>query len=418
MKNPRVLQRLACLGGAVEMGRNRVMIRFPDPRLLRLVARAAILLVAIFSLPWLRNAVVSLLSGSSAASPSLASGGDNGGDSFFPELLRNLKGLGLLLPDSRRAVFLGDPAFRLPLLAENRVEPVVGEEAVAAVAAGTLDFVFAGGDEAGLGFANRALKIGGVAAITLGAGAASNYPFRIPSNFRMVYIRRFESTVIAMRKVATAPAEVVVAGARNELRRRRMGRRLLAVREAKKEALINGLEDVALEPPAKGQLLLRRRRTRYLADLLGDSLAEYPRRLFVDVGPAGRSGSEGWFARHYPMRHLDFEIIRVDVNDAVVGGSGSGGGDALVAADGGGISDWLRRNVREEDYVVMKAEAEAVEEMVKGRAIGLVDELFLECRNQWQKEKGGVKSWRAYWECLALYGKLRDEGVAVHQWWD
>jgi len=76
-----------------------------------------------------------------------------------------------------------------------------------------------------------------------------------------------------------------------------------------------------------------------------------------------------------------------------------------------GMSEWLRKNVKEEEFVVMKAEAEVVEDMVKSNSIGLVDELFLEC-----KPKVG-RSRRAYWECLALYGQLRDEGVAVHQWW-
>ncbi|RZB95658.1 hypothetical protein D0Y65_019835 [Glycine soja] len=53
------------------------------------------------------------------------------------------------------------------------------------------------------------------------------------------------------------------------------------------------------------------------------------------------------------------------------------------------VSAWLTNHVKEEEFVVMKAEA--------GR------------RN---------KSGRTYWECLALYGRLRDEGVAVHQWWN
>lgn len=87
-----------------------------------------------------------------------------------------------------------------------------------------------------------------------------------------------------------------------------------------------------------------------------------------------------------------------------------------VAAAEIGMSDWLRKNVKEPDYVVMKAEAEVVEDMIKSKAINFVDELFLECKPEGH---GGRKnmSKRAYWECLALYGKLRDEGVAVHQWW-
>ncbi|XP_038986496.1 SEC12-like protein 2 [Phoenix dactylifera] len=80
------------------------------------------------------------------------------------------------------------------------------------------------------------------------------------------------------------------------------------------------------------------------------------------------------------------------------------------------MAEWLEKNVREEEYVVMKAEAGVVEEVVNGRAIGLVDELFLECDHQWEKKKKKKKgsketrSRRAYWECLALYGKLRTKG--------
>ncbi|KAI4317858.1 hypothetical protein L6164_025689 [Bauhinia variegata] len=46
------------------------------------------------------------------------------------------------------------------------------------------------------------------------------------------------------------------------------------------------------------------------------------------------------------------------------------------------VSEWLRKNVKEEEHVVTKAEAKLVEEMVKSKAIRLVDELFLECRPQ------------------------------------
>ncbi|KAJ6958817.1 hypothetical protein NC653_037160 [Populus alba x Populus x berolinensis] len=46
------------------------------------------------------------------------------------------------------------------------------------------------------------------------------------------------------------------------------------------------------------------------------------------------------------------------------------------------------KNVREDEFVVKKArEAEVAEEMIKRKAIGLVDELFLECNTQWQKRE-------------------------------
>lgn len=51
--------------------------------------------------------------------------------------------------------------------------------------------------------------------------------------------------------------------------------------------------------------------------------------------------------------------------------------------------------------------------VVKSKTIRLVDELSLECKPRGK----GHRSIRAYWECLSLYRRLRDEGVAAHQWW-
>ncbi|KAK7372964.1 hypothetical protein VNO80_06356 [Phaseolus coccineus] len=182
-------------------------------------------------------------------------------------------------------------------------------------------------------------------------------------------------------------------------------RKLLGyVPEAKKAALQN-LEDVLLEPPraASGKSRVYLKRTKYLPDLMGDSLESYPRCVFIDVGLPKQDGGSGtdWFKKRYPTRNKNFEMYKIE-----------------TVAEGGPqieMSDWLRKNVKDEEYVVMKAEAEEVEEMMRSKAIRLVDELFLECKPQ----QGNVKrkSRRAYWECLALYGKLRDEGVAVHQWW-
>ncbi|XP_020213704.1 uncharacterized protein LOC109797940 [Cajanus cajan] len=169
-------------------------------------------------------------------------------------------------------------------------------------------------------------------------------------------------------------------------------------REAKKAAL-QKLEDVLLEPPraASGKSSRYMKRTKYLPDLMGDSLESYPRRVFIDVGLPEKKGTD-WFAKNYPTRGNTFEIYNIET----------------VAVEMEiGMSDWVRKNVKEEEFVVMKAEAEVVEEMVKTDSIGLVDELFLECK----PKRNGDTSRRAYWECLALYGKLRDEGVAVHQWW-
>jgi len=180
-------------------------------------------------------------------------------------------------------------------------------------------------------------------------------------------------------------------------------------REAKKAAL-QQLEDVLLEPPraASGKSRKYLKRTRFLPDLMGDSLESYPRRVFIDVELSEKEGGSGtkWFTENYPTRNMQFEMYHVKTV-----------AEGLQQNEEIGMSDWLRKNVKEEEYVVMKAEAEVVEDMMKSNYIGLVDELFLECKPNLGRSRRGSTSGRAYWECLALYGQLRDEGVAVHQWW-
>ncbi|KAG6490567.1 uncharacterized protein LOC122004621 [Zingiber officinale] len=211
-----------------------------------------------------------------------------------------------------------------------------------------------------------------------------------------------------------ASASMVATQKNSDVNLGRRLRRLLAVPVAKKEAL-SKLEEVLLEPPGPGRRGWKRK-ARYLPDLTGDSLDEYPRRVFVEVVPTGGAGSgAAWFERNYPMKGRAFEVIRVEVDEEEEV-------PAEMESEGGrpSLAEWLEGNVKEEEYVVVKAEAASVEEVVAEGVIGLVDELFLECdhqmgegeENEWRKGRR-----RAYWECLALYGKLRDAGVAVHQWW-
>ncbi|XP_020993207.2 uncharacterized protein LOC107477322 [Arachis duranensis] len=149
----------------------------------------------------------------------------------------------------------------------------------------------------------------------------------------------------------------------------------------------------------------------YLPDLMGDSLESYPRRVFIDVGLAEKEGERksDWFKKNYPTRNKNFEMYNINI-DIITAEEASTKEVSQI-----GMSDWLRKNVKDEEFVVMKAEAEVVEELIKRDTIGLIDELFLECRPHKKQENN--RSRRAYWECLALYGNLRDKGVAVHQWW-
>ncbi|XP_039145416.1 uncharacterized protein LOC120282646 [Dioscorea cayenensis subsp. rotundata] len=353
--------------GAIEIGHDRLVIRLPDHRLISLVTRSVMLVIVMISLPWLR-----FMAGGNVYSD----GGGRGEDSaLLTMVVRDLSRQGLLKPGDK-AVFSGGPVgWLLPLLKGSQIDLVAeGRES-------GVDFVFAGN---GFGESiDKTLKVGGIAAFRVITHPAE--PFRVPANYRMVYIRRIESTVVGLRKISSVdPDDGKKMGAR----------RLLTVSEAKK-VVLDGLEDVLLEPPPSRKT--KPGKYSYLPDLTGDSLDGYPRRVFVDVGlPSQAATTAEWFKKRYPTKNHEFEMISVEEV-----------GKGPVA-----VVKWVKNNVKEEEYVVMKAEADVVEEMLKRQAVKLVDELFLECKNtQWRKGR------RAYWECLALYGKLRDQGVAVHQWW-
>ncbi|KAL1204492.1 hypothetical protein V5N11_000285 [Cardamine amara subsp. amara] len=254
-------------------------------------------------------------------------------------------------------------------------------------------------------FIDRTLKVGGILTVQLNL---QDLPpsFLKHLNYEIVYVKSSEYTVMTMRKTGeTEQKQSLVT----------TGRKLLSITEENaKEKALRKLEDVLLEPPRAASRKSRTyfKRTRYLPDLMGDTLdlGSYSRRVFIDVGNGkGSSGTE-WFVENYPKRNQKFEMYKIEtVND-----------EMSLESENMEMNEWLKENVKEEEYVVMKAEAEVVEEMMRNKSIKMVDELFLECKPKGLGLRGRKmqrKSGRAYWECLALYGKLRDEGVAVHQWW-
>ncbi|KAK4563891.1 hypothetical protein RGQ29_006107 [Quercus rubra] len=251
----------------------------------------------------------------------------------------------------------------------------------------TFDFVFtftslSFGDT--LKVVNRVMKIGGILAILLNNEPPSPNGFRKQSNYRILHSWRYNnSTIMVFRKVIPF----------NEQRR--------LCKSNAMNFIQGGLEGVLLEPPrrTRWRSTQYKKKIKFLPDLLGDNLESYKRRVFIVVGlPEKNVAFIEWFQQNYPKRNQEFEKIlsrlRVD------------------------FSDWLMNNVTEEVFVVMKADAEVVEKMIERRTICLVDELFLECKNHWWRQnRERYKSKRPYWECVALYGRLLDEGVAVHQWW-
>lgn len=376
---------------------NQITIQIPSRPILSVMARSVLCFLVVASLPWIGSVI-----GSSSDHPAgsgvvrLRSRPSVDEDPTFLRLLvQDLIGQGLV-KHGDRAVLIGRADRRSAQIVKERGLDLIAESDVQrqrSVPENSLDFVFvdAFSDPEFVDL----LKIGGIAAVRL-AGNPST-AFRVPINFKIVYIRHFDATVVAMRKIRRAGGAELLSPTR---------RRLFALPSSKR-TLLNGLEEALLEPPLRRRKR-HLRRTKYLPDLTGDSLAGYPRRVFIDVGAPGRRAGRRWFKRNYPTRELEFEMYEVETEAAAA---------ATEAAMG--MTEWLRGNVVEEEYVVMKAEAEVVEEILESRAIELVDELFMECRFEGQKgKKKEMKGRRrAYWECLALYGKVRDEGVAVHQWW-
>ncbi|XP_074556410.1 uncharacterized protein LOC141812250 [Curcuma longa] len=346
------------LGGAVHLGNDRLVIRLPDLNLIRLIARSVLFAATVFFF----------------AAVLQYGDGDRSGDagaSFLPNRLSFLGRRGLLR--------FQDHDFFLHDASKG------GAQALPS------DFVIS----ASAGDSERAH----LAAVRSGRDPSGS--FQTPANYAVDYIGQTGSAAMAaMLKKTTIDGGLRL-------------RRLLSVPVAKKEAL-SGLEEVLLEPPGPGRRGWRRK-ARYLPELTGDALDGYPRRVFVEVAPAGASGNgAAWFERNYPTMGRAFEFIHVEVKEE------EATAEAEPEAGTPSLAEWLERNVKEEEYVVVKADATAVEEVVGEGSIGLVDELFLECDHQTgETEEDEAKKGRRrpYWECLALYGKLRDAGVAVHQWW-
>ena len=334
---------------------------------------------------------------------------------LLPSLLNDLEKEGLFkLGDKALLLSEGDGEVTGTSYSQTIIETEVlvvsasDEEMKRMVPSKTFDFAFAHSRHIdSVEFLDRTLKVGGILTVQLNHHDLPTH-FLKHLNYEIVYMRSSDYTVMAMRKTEETEQKRSIATT--------TGRKLLSIKEeeAKKKAL-SKLEDVLLEPPRAASRKSRTylKRTRYLPDLMGDSLdlKSYSRRVFIDVGDGkGSSGTE-WFVKNYPTRKLRFEMYKIQtVND-----------EMGIESENMGITEWLKENVKDEEYVVMKAEAEVVEEMMRNKSIKMVDELFLECKPKGLGLRGRrtmqSKSGRAYWECLALYGKLRDEGVAVHQWW-
>ncbi|XP_004501628.1 uncharacterized protein [Cicer arietinum] len=380
-----------------------LIIRLPNSRFTNTCYRLLLLILALVSFQFIIRSFLINAQRISSSDDSINANSIYTEQRVLSILFRDLTNEGLLKQTQHKAVFLtNDASFKVitDYNDEMEVVPLNDIEKQNSQNDNTVDFIFTSNFPSASRFIERVLKPEGIVTVLINDNNPTT-SFYKPENYKIVYMRRFDSIAVAMKKTANS----VVTTVDKKLNIAAPRKLFSYASEAKKNALKN-LEDVLLEPPraASGKSRIYLKRTKYLPDLMGDSLESYSRRVFIDVALPEKEGESGteWFVKNYPTRNKKFEMYKIET--------------VMEESSGreNGISDWLNKNVKDEEYVVMKAEAEVVEEMMRSNSIGLVDELFLECKPRGQMEN---KNRRAYWECLALYGKLRDEGVAVHQWW-
>lgn len=358
-----------------------LIIKLPDSRLLRIMSRSLFLAIFLLALP----SLITMMSGASPDSAIDEPVADSDGFKILPVLLRDLLDEGLI-KKGHKGFVLGAQATDidpdLEFLKDAGADLLTGD--INAIEHRVFDFVFAPSFRRIQQFDGIVKEDRGLIISPLGHDMLNQL-----SNYKIVYLRRFDITVVAMRKTAGASASSSAK------------RVLCGVTQEEKKTALNGLEDVYLEPPKQAALKKKlkkpkftSRKIKFLPELLKISLDVYPRRIFI----SDEFSAIDWFYKNYPMRDEEFQIYSVEF-----GAKTKNDGSLPVK----GVSSWLTEHVKLEDYVVMKADAQVVEEMLKDKTLCLVDELFLECKDQW-----------AYWQCLALYGKVRDEGIAVHQWWN
>ncbi|XP_049355738.1 uncharacterized protein LOC125820343 [Solanum verrucosum] len=197
----------------------------------------------------------------------------------------------------------------------------------------TFDFVLAYGYPQLSNFIERALKVGDILVVPLSDNPLVD-EFPHPSNYKIVYVRKFDSTIVAMKKIKNASinsstrrlletnAEKVSSsssGNRKVFDKEHLtSLSQFAQRESEfvrsddftsaKKAALKKLENVLLEPPraASGKSSRYLKKTHFLPNLMGVSLQSYPRMVFIDVGLQEKNEKSSdnyhstWFTKHYP----------------------------------------------------------------------------------------------------------------------
>eukprot|EP00268_Persea_americana_P004564 TRINITY_DN1145_c0_g1_i1.p1 TRINITY_DN1145_c0_g1~~TRINITY_DN1145_c0_g1_i1.p1 ORF type:complete len:267 (-),score=3.12 TRINITY_DN1145_c0_g1_i1:427-1227(-) len=224
---------------------NQLTIKLPSRRILSVIARSLLCFLVIASLPWIGSIVGSSSDPAGSSATPLRSHPADDDLSFLPLLFQDLTVEGLIKPGNR-AVMIGQADRGRVQVVKERGIDFISEtdiERLRSVSKNSLDFVFldAFSFSSYVEFSDRTLKIGGIiVAIGLTSSQQSNV-FRVPINYKIVYLRHFDATVVAMRKIRRAGGAKLTSSTR---------RRVFALHSSKRP-LLNGLEDSLLEPPQR-----------------------------------------------------------------------------------------------------------------------------------------------------------------------
>ncbi|KAK6946729.1 hypothetical protein RJ641_000202 [Dillenia turbinata] len=332
---------------------NPLVIKLPHFRVLSIVARSLFLGVIVIAFPLFE----SMVRGPSANVSNFGSGSDSFDLELWDLISHDLADEGLIKKGHKGLVISStfknlNPNFKF--LTESQIEMLILSdlEFKSSIPDKTFDFAITSRLEA-LMFVDHVMRIGSIVAFQIDDNSLNG--FGEPLNYRIVYLRRFNSTIVAMRKIKMD----------REKSSSHIKHRLCGLVSVAKRAALQGLESPLLEPPRPAFTLTSSNKyleeTKFLPNLMGDSLESYRRRVFIDFGLEEKSKETlNWFIENYPTRNQVFELY----NFAMVM-------DETLESSQTRVSVWLMNNVAEEDYVVMKAEADLVEKLIKEKDLGV-----------------------------------------------
>ena len=189
-------------GGTIALSPDTVLvIRIPDAQVLRILSRSLFLAIVLAALPFLGT----ILRGFPSSSSSFASESETATGHVNVDLLnsvmRDLAEEGLFKKDDKALVvssFNGFGIGGVAMFNNNEVDVVMDSvlEMKSLFPDESYDFVFTSSSE-DAEFVDRILKVDGIVALPLGT-KPSNSAFREHSNYRVVYLRRYDCIIVAL----------------------------------------------------------------------------------------------------------------------------------------------------------------------------------------------------------------------------